>query len=130
VVLAGGLDMQQGCKNKSCLFRFCSYIAGNYIHMKKTFTPERRLEIYKEALEKDLDPGLCVVIGRICYGRYFDSPWCDWQGMREYFPEFIRCRLGSGEWFSPTQRREILEFAIAEVTELINSKACPTSSTP
>jgi hypothetical protein len=25
--------MQQRCKNKSWLFRFCSYIAGNYTHM-------------------------------------------------------------------------------------------------
>jgi hypothetical protein len=33
VVLAAGLDMQQGCKNNPCLFRFCSYIAGNYTHM-------------------------------------------------------------------------------------------------
>jgi hypothetical protein len=33
VVLVDGLDMQPRCKNNPCLFRFCSYIAGNYTHM-------------------------------------------------------------------------------------------------
>jgi hypothetical protein len=127
VILADGLDMQHGCKNKSWLFRFCSYIASNYTHMENTFTPERRLEIYKEAQqvlsETGYDNGLCIVLGDIAYGQYYSGPWRYWDQMQAYFTELIHWELLPNKLFTPTQRREILESAIAEVTELINSKA-------
>jgi hypothetical protein len=89
--------------------------------MQNTFTPERRLEIYKEAQEKDLDYGLCIVIARVVYGSYLIAPWAGWHKMQQYFPELRHWSINNA--FDPTQRREILESAIAEVTELIKSKA-------
>ena len=118
--------MQPRCKNNSCLFRYCSYIAGNYTHMETTFTPERRLEIYKEAQRVfegiDYKEGLCIVLGEVAYGDYSNAPWSYWSGMRLYFNELRHWQLDF-HFFTPTERREILESAIAEVTELINSKA-------
>jgi hypothetical protein len=95
--------------------------------MEKTFTPERRLEIYKEAqpvlTEYGYDNGLCVVLGDVAYGSYYKAPWAYWHEMQEYLIELRHWHLLPDDCFTPTQRREILESAIAEVTELIKSKA-------
>jgi hypothetical protein len=95
--------------------------------MENTFTPERRLEIYKEAQrvlsETGYDNGLCIVLGDIAHGDYHHAPWNAWRQMQPYFNELRRWKLPFLALFTPTQRREILESAIAEVTELIKSKA-------
>ena len=97
--------------------------------MKKTFTPERRLEIYKEAQrvlsETGYDNGLRIVLGDVAYGHFSAAPWMKWSEMQPYFPELRRFdfELNTIKQFTPIKRREILESAIAEVTELINSKA-------
>ena len=94
--------------------------------MQNTFTPERRLEIYKEAQRVcegiDYTEGLCIVLGDVAYGYYSNAPWSYWSGMRLYFNELRHWQLDF-HFFTPTERREILESAIAEVTELINLKA-------
>jgi hypothetical protein len=95
--------------------------------METTFTPERRLEIYKEAQRKCEEESyahwLCILIGDIAYSFYSEAPWTYWDEMQPYFPELKHWSLHDGGLFTPTERREILESAIAEVTELINSKA-------
>ena len=103
------------------LFLYCRKLT----HMEKTFTPERRLEIYKEAKRVcegiDYVDGLCIVLGEVAYGDFRSAPWAYWSGMRLYFNELRHWQLDF-HFFTPTERREILESAIAEVTELINSK--------
>jgi hypothetical protein len=105
VILAFGLDMQPRCKNNSCLFRFCSYIAGNYTHMQNTFTPERRLEIYKEAQRVcegiDYTEGLCIVLGEVAYGDFRSAPWRYWDQMQAYFTELIHWELLPDKLFTP-----------------------------
>jgi hypothetical protein len=94
--------------------------------MQNTFTPERRLEIYKKAQveseEYDYGRWLCILIGDIAYSEYPEAPWTYWDEMQQYLPELRRFVLSESGLFTPTQRREILESAIAEVTELIKSK--------
>jgi hypothetical protein len=101
--------------------------------MEHTFTPERRLEIYKEAQRVcegiDYVDGLCIILGEVAYGCFRWGPWTFWNQAKTHFPELRHWDL-SYEGFTPTQRREILESAINEVTELIKSTSCPTSSTP
>ena len=95
--------------------------------MENTFTPKHRLYIYKEAqriLSKAAyDNGICIVLGDVCYGNFYNAPWNTWRQMQPYFNELRRWALPKTGLFTPTQRREILESAIAEVTELIKSKA-------
>jgi hypothetical protein len=95
--------------------------------MEHTFTPERRLEIYKEARKINEFIGyhglLCVVVGNAVCNNTEETPWDYWHEMQLHFPEFRHWHCTLYKEFTPTQRREILESAIAEVTELINSKA-------
>lgn len=95
--------------------------------MENTFTPERRLEIYKEVQREcegnDYADGLCIVLGEVAYGDFRSAPWKFWHQTQARFPELWDWELLSRKHFTPTERREILESAIAEVTELINSKA-------
>jgi hypothetical protein len=94
--------------------------------MENTFTPERRLEIYKEAqllcVKHNYEEGLCFMIGIVAFGSYWNSPWDYWHEMQPYFQELRHWELEERCYFTPYDRREILESAIAEVTELINSK--------
>ena len=96
--------------------------------MQNTFTPEGRLEIYKEAkleCEKlNYTERMYVIIGVIIRDKFsFQIPWLFWSEIQPYFPEFRHWKCDDYKYFTRTQRIKILKSAIAEVTKLIKSKA-------
>jgi hypothetical protein len=106
VVLAAGLDMQQGCKNNPCLFRFCSYIAGNYTHMTWIEPAEQMPPIETEVLVS-CQWGVCM--GETMEDDNGNPAWLVSLGNR-----YVDCYTVTAWMYKPNPY----------------NKPCPTSSTP
>ena len=53
-------------------------------------TKEQRLEDYKKALamyESGCNEGICIVLGEMRWGNFFDTPFALFAECKEYYPE-------------------------------------------
>lgn len=90
------------------------------------FSPSTRREHYLKAIEvlKDrLADGdierysLCILLGTIAYGHFFNSPWTGFTELNRYYPELTKpsTRLSQKKWElrvdATNERIDILEKA-------------------